>query len=158
MGSHRNGRENQKWKEEFTKDKYLKPIEENWFAKDLIRHSDLAIEILPCRVTDGIHLRNGFIRMLTQRLHTASEEERIEFTDALKIFRGFFANKSIPKGASLVFYKKDDVLQVYLENQSLGQLKSMTLSNWFFEQYLTSSVTPSFTNSIAQAIEKLLKQ
>jgi hypothetical protein len=147
-----------RWKQEYTIEKFLKPIEQNWFVQDLVKNSDLAIEIIPCRVTDGVHLRNGFIRMLQQRLSTATDLERTDFNEALKTFRAMIPNKSIAKGSSMMFYKKNDVMQVYLENTELGNIKSNTLSKWFFEQYLTSAVTPSFTNSIANALANILNQ
>jgi hypothetical protein len=147
-----------RWTHEFTVEKFLKPIGQNWFVSDLVEHSDLAIEIVPCRATDGAHLRNGFVRLLNQRLAKANEKERSDYENSVTIFRGIIPNKPVPKGASMMFYKQKDLLKVYYDGQELGAVQSPTLTRWFFEQYLTSTATPSFTNSVAKGLHQIFNK
>ena len=72
------------------------------------------LRIVPTRNTDFIHLRDGFVRGITQRATTAAKEGNEEFHDesfgnSLNDFKAVFGGggfrKSVPKGQTLLLHR-----------------------------------------------------
>lgn len=63
--------------------------------------------IVPCRVTNTQHLRDGFIRLLMHRMkeQSFSEEKEREILGAIQEFKSNFVSMKVKKDTEFVFTK-----------------------------------------------------
>lgn len=94
---------------------------------NLLETNDFIVEIIPQRQTDAYHLRNGFVRMITQHYNEEAEgmgeDEREEFIRALADFKAIFPPK--------LQIKKDEVLNIKKIGTELScSFKDRILGKW----------------------------
>jgi hypothetical protein len=152
---------NSRWKQEYLPSKWSKTSSESsFYLSDLLR-IPLTIAINPVRATDGTHLRNGWIRLLSKRFQKESPSmsvlEREKFQDSLQKFRGAFPSGVFPSGSMILFSTLADGRMICelegREAQPLGFVENEHLIRWFFEAYLLDeSISPTFVSSIGQRL------
>lgn len=88
-----------------------------------------AVRIVPVRNTDFQHLRDGWVRGITQRVQQAAQKGDSEYADetfgaAMKDFKAMFSQKGkAPKGSVLVLLRGGDGVlgALYQEKEGAGQ-------------------------------------
>lgn len=92
------------WKD-FDKSKFLK---DNELAEQFLSQPyDISIRIVPARNTNTQHLRDGFLRLLMQRMkdqHLTEEEEK-NVLSGIQEFKKNFANMKVKKNTEFIFTK-----------------------------------------------------
>ena len=147
-------KQNKRWVQEYNSSK-LSSSDKEFYINDLV-NSDLALEIKPTRVTGGGHLVNGIARFLNQKYkeHELNPNDAKEFKNALNELKCSFPKLQIVKGASILFKKCENTLQVYLNGHEIAQIKNQHLSRWFFEAYL-GQISPSFVADVGLGLENI---
>lgn len=145
-----------RWIQEFSPSKWSGSSSEsrNFYVRNLVDGNELSLMICPIRPTDGVHLRNGFVKLLQSKFDKESkslgEQEKQELTKAIDDFKVFFPSKAIPKGTRIVFSRgKEGSLTCSIAGSFAGRIEQSRLSEWFFEGFLLGDeISPSFVRSI----------
>ncbi|XJO71037.1 hypothetical protein BDV3_000623 [Batrachochytrium dendrobatidis] len=158
-----------RWTQEFAQDKLVQNTSDSkWFVSDLVNGhpGEISLRIDPVRNTNGPHLRNGFVRFLTERQRqetlkgTLDEKESAAFTKSLDDLRALFPSGAIMKGQVLVFTKlSDGRLHVSFNGREMGSVNSPLLSKWVMEGYLRSDpvISPSLIASVAAGVNHVVQ-
>ncbi|TPX65535.1 chalcone isomerase [Spizellomyces sp. 'palustris'] len=129
------------------------------FVERLVE-GDVAVRIEPVRDTDGPHLRNGLMRMLTSRLTTSSlnESQRQEILAHMDNFRAAFPSGRIRKGEEFIFVKTKEGLRVFFEGTELVLIPSPWIAQMFMEGYLREkkAISPKLRQSVSKGLEDLV--
>ena len=150
-----------RWNQEYTPEKLIKgQADHKWFVEDLSQ-SEAVIRIEPVRNTDGPHLRNGFVRLLTSRLQKEQQnltsDETNAFLKAVEQFRSLFAAGTIKKGQVVLLAKLQNNLSVYLDDKLLGSVQSELLSKWLLEGYIMGGESNAPSPTLLQSVASNLK-
>ena len=158
-----------RWQSEFAPSKWTSsnPESRNYYMNDLWKNSSgMSLIITPVRPTDGVHLRNGFLKLLENRLKKEVAEKRIstdqkvEIDKALDRFKQLFPSKAIAKGTRIVFSTTRDQggLLCSIAGQEMGRIDSEMLAEWFFSGYLLGDeISPSFVKSVGHGLYSFIK-
>ncbi len=157
-----------RWKQEFVKEKILKSCPESkFFFSDLLRRGQgITLLLQTARTTDAPHLRNGFVKFLTQRLSiekSFTKQEQSSVLEALDSLRAQFPSGTFKQGNRILITRlPSGYLQLSFPDSAQKTrfvIENKYLSNWFFEGYLNakSPISPALLASVAEGLEKLLK-
>ncbi|KAI8975387.1 chalcone-flavanone isomerase-domain-containing protein [Mycotypha africana] len=148
-----------KWKN-FDKSKILESDE---CAEEFLEQPfDLTIRLVPSRSTNTQHLRDGFVRILTQRMRDQdlTEDEEKVILKAIQEFKSNFVSMRVKKDSEFIFTKtREGGLKMIYEGRHLGTVEDSWLAKNFFMCYLNSQSPSSQAalNDFASGFEKLLK-
>ncbi|KAK3815240.1 MAG: chalcone-flavanone isomerase-domain-containing protein [Benniella sp.] len=124
---------------------------------------ELILRIQPVRNTNGPHLRDGFIRNLTQ----AAKEQKLSDIENEEAMQGIMELKNLfPKGKintnqALLFHRTPDgTLTVQLDGEALGSTRNTWVIENVFFGYLQGEhpISEKARDSIAEGIQNLLLQ
>lgn len=158
-----------RWQTEFAPSKWSasNPESQNYYMNDLWeKSSGMSLMITPVRPTDGVHLRNGFLKLLQNRLkkevaqQSISTDQKVEIDKALDGFKQLFPSKAISKGSKIVFSTTQDEggLLCSIAGQEMGRIDNKILAEWFFTGYLLGDeISPSFVKSVGQGLYEFVK-
>lgn len=117
---------------------------------------------VPVRSTNTQHLRDGFLRLLLQRMKDQSmtEEEERNALEAMQEFKSNFVSMRVKKDTEFVFTKtKEGGLKMTYEGKDLGTVNSPWLAKNFVMSYLEPKAPSSEAalHDIANGFERLMK-
>jgi hypothetical protein len=124
---------------------------------------DVSIRLVPVRATNTQHLRDGFLRLLMQRMKDQSdltESEEREILMAIQEFKSNFVSMRVKKDTEFVFTKtKTGGFKMSYEGKDLGTVEHPWLAKNFFMSYLDPEHPSSEAalHDIANGFEKLMK-
>ena len=155
-----------RWAQEYTKDKIIKASPESkWFLSDLLSPGHtLTLLVKTARTTDAPHLRNGFVKFLTNRLSTEKlpEEEKKKVLEALDTLRAQFPSGTFKQGNQILITRLPSgfLHMSFPENGGSFVIQNARVAQWFFEGYLTTNrpISPPFLNSVAEGLERLVRE
>ena len=167
-----------RWTQEFKAGK-LTPSnpESTFFLSSLLQDGQpLTLVVQTCRTTDAPHLRNGFIKFLTNRLHEEKLPlaEREQVLEKLDAFRSDFPAGSFKQGYRIFATRlSNGHLRMSFPDHPLTDTKTggsnaserflliqdERLSRWFFEGYLRGPrpISPSLLESVSQGLESQVR-
>lgn len=156
-----------RWNQEFCSVKWTEKNAESreYFLKSLVQEpSEMTILITPVRPTDGVHLRNGFIKLLQTRFQkeiaqkTVTDAERKEISESLEKFKTLFPSRTVDKGTRLSFeLQSDGLLCCSIAGKVMGVVENKKVASWFFEGYLLGDeISPSFVRGVGLGLETLI--
>ena len=164
-------RSSARWSQEYSPEKLIKGSPEaSWFYSNLLsRGHGLSLLIQTCRKTDAPHLRNGFIKFLSERAgrERLTDAEREQILKDLDDFRLAFPTGAFEGGDWIrVTRLPDGHLSMDFATTKKGvERKSLVIANpklaqWFFEGYLHPKrpISPSLISSVAKGFARLLDQ
>ncbi|KAI8821020.1 chalcone isomerase [Fimicolochytrium jonesii] len=125
----------------------------------------LALRISPVRNTDGPHLRNGFMRILTRQLAAEdamlTPEEKKGVLEAMDELRAAFPAGKVAKGEVFVFVKTEGgELRMVHEGVEKTVVRNRWVAERFFEGYLLDGkkvISEKLRKSIAEGLEHIIK-
>ncbi|KAI9360080.1 chalcone-flavanone isomerase, partial [Pilaira anomala] len=145
----------------FDKSKFLK---DNELAEQFLSQPyDISIRIVPARNTNTQHLRDGFLRLLMQRMkdqHLTEEEEK-DVLSGIQEFKKNFANMKVKKNTEFIFTKtKEGGLKMVYEDKHWGTVNNEWVAKNFVMSYLDTKAPSSEAAliDIADGFERLLKK
>jgi len=148
------------WKN-FDKKEFLKNRE---LAEQLLDQPyEMSVRIVSARNTNTQHLRDGFVRLLLQRMksQSLSEKEEKEILEGMQQFKANFTSMKVKKHAVFVFTKTTDGnLEMSYEDKHLGTVNNKWISKNFFMSYLEPKAPSSEAalHDIANGFDKLLHE
>ncbi|KAG2230957.1 chalcone-flavanone isomerase-domain-containing protein [Thamnidium elegans] len=147
------------WKN-FDKSEFLK---DNQMATEFLDQPyDISIRIVPARNTNTQHLRDGFLRLLMQRMkdQDLTEQEERDVLQGIQEFKKNFTSMKVKKNSEFVFTKtKEGGLKMVYEDKDWGTVDN----KWIAKNFLMSYLDPKAPSSeaalldIADGLERLLK-
>ncbi|CAG8607603.1 6891_t:CDS:2 [Dentiscutata erythropus] len=98
-----------KWKG-YDKAKFLSSTDESVASNLLDQPVDIVIRIEPVRNTNGQHLRDGFVRALTNRMQNGylNDDDVEDVLEALKEFKAQFPKSLVKIGTAMILTKQKD--------------------------------------------------
>ncbi|CAG8715457.1 13459_t:CDS:2, partial [Gigaspora margarita] len=129
-----------KWKG-YDKVKFLSSTDESVASGLLDQPVDLAIRIEPVRNTNGQHLRDGFVRALTNRMQNGhlNDDDAEDVLEALKEFKAQFPKSLVKTGTAMILTKqRDGYLRIEYEGAYIGVVKNKWLTKNLFMGYLAA--------------------
>ncbi|CAG8531613.1 3122_t:CDS:2 [Cetraspora pellucida] len=141
-----------KWKG-YDKAKFLSSNNESVASNLLDQPVDIAIRIEPVRNTNGQHLRDGFVRALTNRMqngHLDDDDDVEGVLEALKEFKAQFPKSLVKIGTAMILTKQKDVHS--------GVVKNKWLAKNLFMGYFAASdpISEKAKISIAEGFDNIL--
>jgi hypothetical protein len=99
---------------------------------------ELALRIVPYRVTQFAHLRDGFCRAIESRvqLDRLSDKQKDEFKTHLSIFQQFFPKSDFQLTDELLITKKAHMVFIHLNGKLIGSISSPLLGECLFRSYM----------------------
>ncbi|KAI8890198.1 chalcone-flavanone isomerase, partial [Backusella circina FSU 941] len=146
---------------DFDKSKFL---EDSALANKLLDQPyDVSIRLVPVRATNTQHLRDGFLRLLLQRMRdqSLSEDEEKEILGAISEFKSNFVSMRVPKDTEFIFTKtKEGGLKMSYEDRDFGTVNNKWLAKNFLMSYLEPEGPSSEAafHDIADGFERLMKE
>lgn len=145
---------------DFDKSQFLK---DDTLAEQLIEQPyDVSIRLVPARTTNSQHLRDGFLRLLLQRMkdqHMTEEEER-EVLKGIQEFKSKFVSMKVKKDTEFIFTKtKEGDFKMSYEGKDLGTVHN----SWIAKNFLMGYLNPKSPSSeaalldIVDGFERILK-
>lgn len=123
--------------------------------------------IQTARTTDAPHMRNGFIKFLTDRLSrevALEAETKTRVLADLDFFRAEFPAGSFKTGQRILATRLPNTGYLQMEFPDRPDAKAFVVENalvgqWFFEGYLTTTrpISPALLQSVSQGLERLVK-
>ncbi|CAG8748135.1 10034_t:CDS:2 [Gigaspora rosea] len=149
-----------KWKG-YDKAKFLSSTDESVTSDLLDQPVDLAIRIEPVRNTNGQHLRDGFVRALTNRMQNGhlNDDDAEDVLEALKEFKAQFPKSLVKTGTAMILTKqRDGYLRIEYEGAYIGAVKNKWLTKNLFMGYLAADnpISEKAKISIAEGFDKIL--
>ncbi|KAG1114990.1 hypothetical protein G6F42_014055 [Rhizopus arrhizus] len=148
------------WKD-FDKSKFLQDTE---LAEQFLDQPyALSIRLVPTRATNTQHLRDGFLRLLMQRMkdQDMSEDEEREVLKAIQEFKSNFVSMRVKKDSEFIFTKtKEGGLKLVYEGRDFGTVQNPWLAKNFFMAYLNPKAPSSEAalHDIADNFERLMRE
>ncbi|KAI8082480.1 chalcone-flavanone isomerase-domain-containing protein [Gilbertella persicaria] len=138
-------------------------LEKSELAEELLNQPyDVSIRLVPVRATSTQHLRDGFLRLLMQRMKDQSltEDEEREILRAMQEFKSNFVSMNVKKDSEFIFTKTQDGLRISYEGKDWGIVQNAWLAKNFIMGYLEPKHPSSEAalHDIAQGLEKLMKE
>ncbi|KAI8976862.1 chalcone-flavanone isomerase-domain-containing protein [Pilobolus umbonatus] len=123
---------------------------------------DISIRIVSARNTNTQHLRDGFVRLLLQRMkdQKMTEEEERDVLKGIQEFKSNFPSMRVEKHTVFVFTKTSNgELDMAYEGKHLGTVPNKWISKNFVMSYLEPKAPSSEAalHDIANGFETLLK-
>ncbi|KAI8640004.1 chalcone-flavanone isomerase, partial [Parasitella parasitica] len=145
----------------FDKSKFLQDTE--LAEKFLDQPYDLSIRLVPTRATNTQHLRDGFLRLLLQRMkdQEMTEDEEREVLKAIQEFKSNFVSMRVKKDTEFIFTKtRKGGLKLVYEGKDFGTVHNPWLAKNFFMSYLNPKAPSSEAalHDIADGFERLMKE
>jgi hypothetical protein len=157
-----------RWKQEFTPAKLLNSPESEFYTGDLLKKGNsLKLVIKTARNTDGPHLRNGFLKMLTLQYKSQanlSDQDKEQIDKDLQNFKSQWPIKgTFKKGNSVVVTREaDESLSLeFPDNPEFSgfSINNAKLSQWFFKSYLGSGgISESLRESVSVGLHNLVSK
>ncbi|KAI8330929.1 chalcone-flavanone isomerase-domain-containing protein [Blakeslea trispora] len=148
------------WKD-FDQSRFLEKSE---LAEVLVEQPyEISIRLVPVRATNTQHLRDGFLRLLMQRMKDQSmtEEEEREALKAMQEFKSNFVSMNVKKNSEFIFTKTaEGGLRMTYEGKDWGTVENAWLAKNFVMGYLEPKAPSSEAalHDIADGFQTLLKQ
>ncbi|KAJ3153869.1 hypothetical protein HDU89_008734 [Geranomyces variabilis] len=132
-------------------------------VEPLIRgNSEVSVRVVPVRDTDGPHLRNGFMRILTGRMGhesaTLSESDRQAILEAMDVFRAAFPTGNVKKGEEFVLTKTaGGALRLQHKGVEIAYVRNRWVAERLMEGYLREkkAIAPKLRKSVAAGLQAL---
>lgn len=120
------------------------------------------LHLVPTRATNTQHLRDGFLRLLMQRMkdQEMTENEEREVLKAIQEFKSNFVSMRVKKDSEFIFTKtKEGGLKLVYEGKDFGTVQNSWLAKNFFMSYLNPKAPSSEAalHDIADGFERLMK-
>ncbi|CAG8524066.1 11726_t:CDS:2 [Racocetra persica] len=149
-----------KWKG-YDKAKFLSSNDESVASNLLDQPVDIAIRIEPVRNTNGQHLRDGFVRALTNRMQNGHlDDDDVEgVLEALKEFKAQFPKSLVKTGTAMILTKqRDGYLRIEYEGTHSGVVKNKWLAKNLLMGYLAADnpISEKAKISIAEGFDNIL--
>ncbi|CEP11454.1 hypothetical protein [Parasitella parasitica] len=148
------------WKN-FDRSKFLQDTD--LAEKFLDQPYELSIRLVPTRATNTQHLRDGFLRLLMQRMkdQEMTEDEEREVLKAIQEFKSNFVSMRVKKDTEFIFTKtREGGLKLVYEGRDFGTVQNPWLAKNFFMSYLNPNAPSSEAAlyDIADGFERLMKE
>ncbi|TPX54951.1 chalcone isomerase [Powellomyces hirtus] len=140
-----------------------KPEDMEKYVEKLVRgKGDISVRVEPVRNTDGPHLRNGFMRILTKQMgqENLTEDEKTKVLAAMDEFRSAFPTGKVAKGEVFILTKTDDgVLRMEHEGVEKAYIKNRWIAERLMEGYLREqkSIAPKLRKSVGAGLEAVVR-
>ncbi|KAI8327838.1 chalcone-flavanone isomerase [Choanephora cucurbitarum] len=138
-------------------------LETSELAESLLEQPyEISLRLVPARATNTQHLRDGFLRLLMQRMKDQSmtEEEEREALKAMQEFKSNFVSMNVKKNSEFIFTKtKEGGLRMSYEGKDWGTVENAWLAKNFVMSYLEPNAPSSEAalHDIALGFQTLLK-
>ncbi|KAL2074118.1 hypothetical protein VTL71DRAFT_7896 [Oculimacula yallundae] len=126
--------------------KLYDPVEGTRIWSELLKERGVRtlVRIVPCKDTDFGHLRDAYVRVLTEKVRSGGEEYAGEqFGEGVKHLKGFFNRGGVPKGRELLMSRDEKgKLAVWYDDgkkgaQRLGEVADERISRALWLNYLS---------------------
>ncbi|KAJ3173387.1 hypothetical protein HDU87_007656 [Geranomyces variabilis] len=124
--------------------------------------AEVSVRVVPVRDTDGPHLRNGFMRILTARMGhesaTLSETDRQAILEAMDVFRAAFPTGQVKKGEEFVLTKTaGGALRLQHKGVEIAYVRNRWVAERLMEGYLREkkAIAPKLRKSVAAGLHAL---
>jgi hypothetical protein len=157
-----------RWKQEFTPSKLLNSPESEFYISDLLKKGkSLKLVIKTARNTDGPHLRNGFLKMLTLQYKSQldlSDQDKEQVDKDLQNFKSLWSIKGTFKKGDCIVVTREADESLSLEFPDNPEFTGFSINNaflckWFFKSYLgAAGVSESLRESVSVGLHGLLSE